>query len=471
MNKCIKKLMVIIPSLAVLLLGGCTDTNSTTINVLATTDLHGMVPYNVAEYVKEEREKDENITLVDAGDFFDSDGYGPMDKYASEIRKNIEQGVKKYIELPLAKDMAEVGYDSVVLGNHEFVANNKDTLDNMVESFEKNNIDLLSANTYKDNNENYTKPYTIKEINTDQGTVKLGILGLTIKEIGEGKTWDENGNLVPSKSRELKDQDGYDGKLYINDLVDEANKWSKIMKEDEKTDIIVAVVHSGEEPKKPKNPGNRIKEIAKETQYIDAIVAGHTHLKFDQHDYKNKNNENVIVTQPGKHGENISKITFELENDKDSWKIVNKQAKLTEFEQDKSDDYAGELIYKIADIKKETTEVNLNEITPFDWDKAYVFETNTPVEKIYKTVGYKWRSIVEATKDPMLQTVFMKDGKVVCFLTGDTENMGLSISYDKSDYKDGVLEIYPGKNDKYSVKKGNDVFETHLTYKKSGILK
>ncbi|MGL6106694.1 metallophosphoesterase [Romboutsia sp.] len=354
--------------LVTLMIGGYSDSKTTQVNVLATTDLHGQVPYNLSQYVKEEREKDKNITLVDAGDFFDSDGYGPMDKYFYDRldKKELEiiELENKYVEFPLASDMNEVGYDAVVLGNHEFVSNNRFHLDNMISDFKKNSIDVLSANTYKEDDENYVKPYTIKEIETENGVVKLGILGLTIKEVDEGK-------------------------------------------------------------------------------YID---------------------ENVIVTQPGAHGESISKITFNLEQKNGQWKIVNKKSKLKEFEKDKSDEYAGEVIYKIADIKKEVTEVNLKELTPFEWDKAYVFEANTPVEQIYDTVGYKWRSIVETTKDSMLQTLFMKDNKVVCYLAGDTELMGISINYDKSNYKDGVLEIYPNENDKYSVKKGAEIFETDLTY-------
>lgn len=459
-----KKLMMIVSSLLILTLGGCTKSATTEVNVLATTDLHGQVPYAIAEYVKQEREMDESVTLVDAGDFHDGDGYGPMDKYISEKRENYEKGIEKYIEYPLAKDMGQVGYDCVVLGNHEFVGNVRSSLDNMVSDFEKNNIDVLSANTYKDNDENYVKPYTIKEINTDDGVVKLGVLGLTIKEVGESKDFDENGNMIEAKSRELKDQYGYDGKLYMNDLVDEANKWSKIMKEEEQLDIIVAVVHSGEKPKKPKNPGNRIQEIAQESEYIDAIVAGHTHKKFEQHDYKNKNNEKVIVTQPGNHGESISKITFELDKEKESWKIVNKRSKLTEFEKDKSEDNGYELMFNIADIKEGTTEVKLKGLTPFEWDKAYVFKGNTPVEKVYETVGYKWRSIVEVTDESIVQTVFMKDDKVVCFLTIDPGMMGISMSFEQSLYKDGVIELYPDENDKFSVKKGKEVFETDLTY-------
>src|SRR3712207_8325774 len=50
----------------------------------------------------------------------------------------------------------------------------------------------------------------------------------------------------------------------------------------------VAVAHTGEKPKKPKNPGNRIQDLAQNVDGIDAIVAGHNHVQIKQHDYKNK---------------------------------------------------------------------------------------------------------------------------------------------------------------------------------------
>ncbi|MEG2869807.1 MAG: metallophosphoesterase [Terrisporobacter sp.] len=456
----IKRILpVIIVLLLIGILAGWTETKSTQISVLATTDLHGAVPYNMAEYIKKERENDPNISLVDAGDFLDMDRVGgAMDKYfqdkLSKKQTEIVEFGNEYVEFPLANDMKEVGYDAVVLGNHEFMSNNKFHLDNMIYDFEKNNIDVLSANTYKENNESYTKPYTIKQIDTKYGKVKLGILGLTIKEVNDGEPEDEK--------RDLKDMDSYAGKLYMNDLVEDAKKWTKIMEEKENTDIIVAVAHSGEKPKKPKHPGNRIQELAQEVEGIDAIVAGHTHTAFEQHDYKNKSGENVIVTQPGKHGECISKITFELEKDKEKWKVKDKYVKLTEFEKDKSNEYASELMYKIEDIKKETKEINLKEITPFEWDKAYVFDKNTPIEEIYEKVGYKWRSIAKQEKGYEFQMVFMKDGKVVSDLIRDT--MEISMKFDESIYKDGIIEIEPNKNDKFSVKKDQEDFETNLTY-------
>ncbi len=81
--------------------------------------------------------------------------------------------------------MAKLKYDAVTFGNHEFVSNDKQSLDKLVSDFKNNNIPLVSANVYEQSGENYVKPYVMKNINTDKGTVKVGILGLTIKEVGE----------------------------------------------------------------------------------------------------------------------------------------------------------------------------------------------------------------------------------------------------------------------------------------------
>lgn len=74
--------------------------------------------------------------------------------------------------------------------------------------------------------------------------------------------------MLPAVSRKLKDLDGYKDKLYLNDLVGDAKRWVYIMKRDN-VDIIVVVVHSEE---KPKNPGNRIQELAKEVKGIDVNI-------------------------------------------------------------------------------------------------------------------------------------------------------------------------------------------------------
>ena len=451
-----KKTILGVLGLTTLLISGCTSTKTTDINVLATTDLHGVIPNELSSYVENEKKKDKNITLVDAGDFFDGgfEASGDMNKYFEKRRENAENKNEKYIEVPIAKEMKDVGYDTVTLGNHEFVSNNKFHLDNMISDFEKQGISVLSANTYKKNGDNYTKPYVIKDIKTNEGTVKLGILGLTIKEVGEN-------------SEDLKDFDKADGysDLYMNDLVEDAKKWVKVMKED-KADVIVVVTHTGEKPKKPKHPGNRIQDLAQQVDGIDAIVAGHTHEQIKQHDYKNKSGENVIVTQPGDHGDCISKINLKLEKKDNKWNVVDKSSEIKQFEESKKylnqlcDNY-GKVSAEFTMLNPKVKEINLSNIVPIKWDKAYVFKPNTTREKIYDAVGYKFLNITEAENDDMMQMVFMNNKKVVCYLYGHKGKIGYSVNFDKSEYKDNVLTIIPKENDKFKVEEGKEHPITH----------
>ena len=383
-----------------------------------------------------------------------------MDSYFSARNKDIDSNTERYIETPISKDMKEVGYDVAVLGNHEFISNNQFYLDNMISDFEKQKINILSANTYKKNGDSYTKPYIIKNINTPEGNVKLGILGLTIKEVGERKQW-KDGKLVDSKSLELKDQEGYNGELYMNDLVEDAKKWVSIM-EKEKPDIIVAVAHTGEKPKKPRNPGNRIQDLAQQVDGIDAIVAGHNHVQIEQHDYKNKSGENVIVTEPGKHGECISKINLEKTNDK--WNIVDKSSKLIKFEKNQESDKFGEFISSINKVSKDKKEIRLSEVKTPEWDKIYVFKSGTSADDIYKTIGYKWRNISSPKGDDMVQIVVMNNNKPVSYVYGEAEVMPINIKCDESEYKDNVVTIYPNKNDKFKIEKGKQEYSINLKH-------
>ncbi|MEG2786861.1 MAG: metallophosphoesterase [Romboutsia sp.] len=454
-----KKVLLGTLVLSILLIGGCTSTKTADINVLATTDIHGVIPYELNSYVESEKKKDKNITLVDAGDFLDRE-FGTSEdmlKFFDQRYEDMKNGEVMYREIPIAKEMKEAGYDTVTLGNHEFVTNDKTSLDNLISDFEKQGISVLSANTYKKNGDSYTKPYVIKEIETPEGTVKLGILGLTIKEVGESKEW-VGDKLVPTKSLELKDQKGYNGELHMNDLVEDAKKWVKVMKEKDKADVIVAVSHTGEKPKKPKNPGNRIQDLAQQVDGIDAIVAGHNHVQIKQHDYENKSGETVIVTEPGKHGECISKINFKLEKTKKGWDVVDKSSDIVQFEESKKtltqlSDNSTEFYIGMIDVQNKIgEEVSLSKLNSLKWDKGYVFKPGTPREKIYDTVGCEFFRISES--DHTSQIVLMNGDKVVFYSGGDNDLKPYTMNFEDTDFKDGVLTILPGKNDYFKVEQG-----------------
>ncbi|MFF2590602.1 hypothetical protein ACFVSS_22635 [Peribacillus butanolivorans] len=80
--------------------------------------------------------------------------------------------------------------------------------------------------------------------------------------------------------------------------------------------------------------------------------------------------------------------------------------------------------------------INLLDVTPFDWDVVYSFKPYTPKDDIYETVGYKWDTISETVNEGMNQVVFLKDGKVVCYLYGYPGNNGYGISFESENYKD-----------------------------------
>ncbi|WP_270941175.1 metallophosphoesterase [Romboutsia lituseburensis] len=462
-----RKIIISILGISTLLVSGCSSTKTTEINVLATTDLHGSIPYELGEYAKNELKKEENVALVDAGDFIDSDDGGAMDKYFELRFKDYENNKQINREIPLAKDMKEIGYDAVVLGNHEFVAKDKSELSSIISDFNKKDIDVLSANTYNKDGSNYVKPYIIKKVKTPEGEVNLGILGLTIKEVGESKYWDEeSGKLVKAKSLELKDQPGFED-LYMNDLVEDAKKYVKDMKKDG-ADAIVAVAHTGERPKKPRNPGNRIQDLATQVEGIDAIVAGHNHEQIKQHDYTNKAGEKVIVTEPGKHGDCVSKINFKLEKDKDNWKVIEKSSDIKQIEQPPLTKNGEKFFEGIFTIDENAKEISLSKIMQFKWDKAYYFKTPISKEEVYEKVGYKWKSLADNIEENMLQLVFMEGEKVVCNISVDKNLFKFDLKFDESEYEGNTVTIYPNKNDKFKVqmKRNKEDHSIYLTHTK-----
>ncbi|MCC0723178.1 metallophosphoesterase [Clostridioides sp. ZZV14-6104] len=307
--------------------------SDTEVKILGTGDLHSVVTDSLVSYVNEERAKNENLLMVDAGDFFGEQSKEMWEWTSGKKLIKIKGGLAEYEdivknaqdEVPIVKDLTQLKYDAVVLGDNEFISNDKKNLDKLVSDFKNNNIPLVSANVYEQSGKNYVQPYVMKNVKTDKGNVKVGILGLTIKEVGKISGFKDIKD--EAKSRELGEQSEYKGKLYANDLVEDATKWIKVMKK-EKPDIIVAVVHSGEESKSSDNTGNRIKELVTTVEGIDAVIAGHTDKKIKQHTYKNKSGKEVIVTQPGSHSDSVSEINFKLNKKNGKWDIKEKTSKL-----------------------------------------------------------------------------------------------------------------------------------------------
>ena len=101
--------------------------------------------------------------------------------------------------------------------------------------------------------------------------------------------------------------------------------------------------------------------------------------------------------------------------------------------------------------------INLLDITPFKWDVVYSFTPYTPKEIVIEVLGSKFDSIKETTSEGMNQIVFLKSGKVVCYLYGYPSNNGFGISFATTDYTDGAAMFYPKDNLNFKVAKSEGV--------------
>lgn len=102
-------------------------------------------------------------------------------------------------------------------------------------------------------------------------------------------------------------------------------------------------------------------------------------------------------------------------------------------------------------------QVKLSEFTPFEWDKVYAFSPYVSKETIYETIGYKWDRISETVSEGMNQIVFVKEGKVVCYIYGYPANNKFGISFDSSDSIPDAAILYAADQDVFDVEEHEGV--------------
>lgn len=284
-----------------------------TISVLATSDIHGNVlNYDyaagkapsttqglakVSTYVNTVRASNPNVMLIDNGDTIQGT---PLSYYYDMLDTTAEY--------PLMKVMGAMKYDTWTLGNHEFNYG-LTTLNRIISDAESENINVLSANTYKSDDTNFVNPYYIKSFEVNGKTIKVGILGLTTKCITD---WED-----PSH---------YAG-LHFNDLVDEAKLWVPKVRE-AGADVVIVSAHSGEEGAADVIPENEVKAIATQVSGIDAIVAGHTHVTLNDTSLKNPDGKVVPVVEPSKWGTYVSQIDLNIDKDGNFTGLTTKNVKM-----------------------------------------------------------------------------------------------------------------------------------------------
>ncbi|MEG0386959.1 MAG: 5'-nucleotidase C-terminal domain-containing protein, partial [Niameybacter sp.] len=197
--------------------------------------------------------------------------------------------------------MNYMGYDSMTLGNHEFNFGVS-----LIKKLQKEaNFPLLSANIYnKGTSENFVTPYIVKEF---EG-VKVGVLGLTVPSI---PSWDAN-------KEGIKD-------LEFKHMADEAEKYVKILKEEEKVDVIVATAHAGLRSRHEEDGGDAAQLVAERCPEIDVFLIGHDHMTV------NENINGVLVAAPYKDRE-VVRFDITVKANGTAYEVVDKKTTILKLE-------------------------------------------------------------------------------------------------------------------------------------------
>lgn len=250
-----------------------------TINILATSDLHGRIyPYDYAidsedadaglakiqTILKAERAKSDNVILMDLGD---------------TVQDNSAELFNNDPVHSMVKALNYMNYDTWTLGNHEF---------NFEKSFLENNIatfngTVLSANILKTDGSYFVEPYKIIE----KDGVRVAIIGLIPPHID---TW------------EASAPEHFEG-LTFESTVDSAKK---IVAELEgEYDVLVGAFHLGETGE---HSYEGAAEVAEAIADFDVIFMGHAHSKVSDLEVNG-----VKLVEPGKYGWALSKAEINLD--------------------------------------------------------------------------------------------------------------------------------------------------------------
>lgn len=327
MNRKLRKLFSVVLFLAMFIgiLGpiNVRAAESVEINILGTSDMHGFLRAHdyatdtpttngltkVASVVKEERTKDPNLLLVDAGD-------STQGNFVSDYRNNDIH--------PVVKAMNLMKYDTFTLGNHEFNYEFS-SLQNIIA---KSNATVLGGNIYKQDGTRFLQPYVIKEVKG----VKVAIFGVT----------------APHVDRWESDKSHYDNMNFTTPM----EETGKILKELEgKADVIIGVVHYGEDGE---YGAEGMYEVAKKYQdKVDAFFIGHAHSTLTKYlvngeftDEYSKDASTVLL-ETGSNGKNVGKITISVQKNGAGWKVEDKKIGNISTAEYKED---AELVEAIKDI-------------------------------------------------------------------------------------------------------------------------
>lgn len=272
-----------------------------TLKLIETSDVHGCYfPYDfirnkpmkgslarVSSYVKEQREKYENVILMDNGDILQGQPVAYYYNYMDTISEHVCAAMLNYMK-----------YDVGTMGNHD-VETGHAVYDRWVRQC---NFPVLGANIVDNKTgKPYLPPYQVIE----KEGVKIAILGM----------------ITPAIPSWLPEQ-LWSG-LHFEDMEDCARKWVKIIREKENPDVLVGLFHAGPEGNKLDNVvENGSGNVAKSVPGFNVVFMGHDHTRRYEK-VVNVEGDSVLLIDPANMSKVVSEVTFTIK--KQGGKVISKQ--------------------------------------------------------------------------------------------------------------------------------------------------
>lgn len=277
---------------------------------IETSDVHGsFFPYDfinrkpkagslarVATYVNQLRSQHgENVILLDNGDILQGQPVNYYSNYVDTTSANIAAQVVNYLR-----------YDAQTIGNHDVETGHR-VYDKWVSA---THCPILGANVIDTKtNKPYLKPYTILK----RGGARIAIIGL----------------LTPAIPNWLG-ENLWSG-LRFEEMVSSARQWMRVVKEQEKADIVIGLFHSGKDGgiTTPDYKEDAALAVAREVPGFDVVFFGHDHTRYADA-ITNSEGKRVVCLDPANNAMSVAQADLRLVKKKGRWCVKESQWKLVD---------------------------------------------------------------------------------------------------------------------------------------------
>ena len=274
---------------------------SVTLRIVETSDVHGaFFPYDfterrpmsgtmarVSSYVKRQRkEMGDRLILLENGDILQGQPTCYYTNFVATDKPNIAAEVVNYLK-----------YDAQTFGNHDVEVGHK-VYDKWIKELDcptlgANIIDLKSG-----------KPYVEPYLMLEREGVRIAILGM----------------LTPAIPNWLH-QNLWSG-MRFEEMVSCTRKWVKILREQEKADIVIGLFHSGWDGGivTDSYDEDATKKVAEQVEGLDVIFFGHDHTE------RKVAINGTLCLDPASNAKKVACVTIQVSNGK----VVSKKAELVD---------------------------------------------------------------------------------------------------------------------------------------------